>query len=261
MKRIFIPALLLFALLITPALAAEGYIGDLLAAEHREYSQTTLGSAVADSLRFVTGAEVVVLPAEALTGNLRGGAVSAEEVRRAVREDVELVSATLTAQQLYTLLEEGLSRLTVTEEETLDRESSAHPLFPQVSGCTLRVNVTSFPGERIWELRLSDGTDLLRDSPVSVTVCTSARLLAILPVEGVPLDTDPVRALIAYAETGALEKGVDSGRIQILGTADDRLIDAVPPFAILILMAVVIFFSVAFVRLNGRPVHRRYGSR
>lgn len=260
MKRILC-ACLLICLLIPTALASEaGMVYDLLVGDGAGYGETALGDAVADAMAEQTGADVAILPAGALHGNLRGGQVTREEICRAVDGSLLLATAEVTPEQLYLLLEAGLERLTVDEREQLDVQASDSELFPQISGFDLWIDASAPVGERVYELRVNGGV-LKREDGGSLTVCTAQSLLERIGISGESLETSPAAVLEAYVAGGHLEDAVTQGRIRLLGTLDDNLMDGIPLLVVVIVFAVMIVFAIAFVRHNGRPASKRYGTR
>lgn len=255
----FFPAVLL-ALLV---MGASGTLGFLLTGSGSGWQETSLGSAAADAMAYGAETPLAVLPAGAIRGNLRGGAVSEEEVLRAVDGTEPLATASLTERQLWTILEDGLSALTVDETERLDTDASDSPMFPQISGFTMRADVSAPAGERIMELCLTDGRSLSRDGEELLRLCAPAQWMEAYDLEYEPVDgaCTAARLLLDYIEAGRLEREVRLGRIQILGTLDGSLMERVSPVAVWVALAAAMVFAASYVRLHGRPAHKRYGSR
>lgn len=263
MKRVLF--LFFIICLVVPAAAAEsseriGTVFDLLSRDCAGYSETALGDAAADAMAFQTDADLAILPAGALQGNLRGGQVSREEIYHAVDGGMELAVAQVTPAQLYSLLEYGLAELTVDDTECLDTDASSSEWFPQISGFDLWIDASAPVGERVYELRI-DGNVVKRDGEGTFTLCTSFTWLCQMGIPGTAIDASPASALEAYIAAGQLEDSVTQGRIRILGTLDDNFMNSLPPFVILIVFAVVVVSAVGFVRYNGRPASKRYGTR
>lgn len=91
-----------------------------------------------------------MFPAGDLEQDLPVGEVRWEDVTRAVNEDRQLAEAEITPAQLYALLEELLSHLSVDlADESLDVEASAFAGFPQVSGFLLTVDASAPVGKGV----------------------------------------------------------------------------------------------------------------
>ncbi len=261
---ILLCAMLLALTPISAAVDAEpAELRDMLLGTDSGWSETSLGDATADAVAFGAGTQTAIVPAEAITGNLRGGPVTRDEVCHAVDGSMRLARADVTASQLYELLEDGLSSLTLNEQERLDIEASASDRFPQISGFTMRVDASAPAGERVMELCLSDGQNVGRDSTLSISLCSSAAWLDAHAIENTPLESDqtPGALLFAYIQARLLQEPVKTGRIRLLGTLDDNFMNGFSPLAIAVVMAIIVLFSIAYVRQNGRPASRRYGTR
>ena len=256
MKRLLI--VLLSMLLLIPWAQAEnsGMVADILFGADSEWSECSLGDATADAIAAGTGVEVAVLPALAIRGNLRGGQVTEEEVLRAVDGEMTLAVAEVDKATLKRLLEDGLSKLTVdVETERLDKAASSSPKFPQISGFALEVNASALVGDRVWRITMPEQYGDL------ITLCSSRQWLEELGIPCKAVEGTPADYLIDYIAWGGLTDGVETGRIRILGTLDDNFMEGIPPLAVLLVLGVVLVFAVGYVRTNGRPKSKRYGTR
>lgn len=256
MKRAAVVCLMIFLLIPWAWAGQVGMVFDLLSASGAGWGETPLGDAVADALVSQTGADVAVLPAQALKGNLRGGQVTEEEVFRAVDNEMALAVVEVDLATLERLLEDGLTELAVdVETEKLDTEASDSPKFPQISGFFLEVNATGLAGDRVWSLALCSGGE------EQVMLCTSMEWLEELGISCQPVEGTPATLFLAHIAQGSLAKGLETGRIRILGTLDDHFMVGIAPLVILILLGVILVFAVSYVKINGRPASKRYGTR
>ena len=139
-----------------------------------------LGGLVADCVRWVAQTDLAIVPAGDLEQDLPVGEVRWEDVTRAVNEDRQLAEAEITPAQLYALLEELLSHLSVDlADESLDVEASAFAGFPQVSGFLLTVDASAPAGERAYAVTLEDGTVLDReDESTLLTMASTEHLIS-----------------------------------------------------------------------------------
>ena len=114
-KTIFFSLFFSFLLFTAPAVSAQEptcMLSDMLYGENSGWSETSLGSAAADALVWETDAQAAILPGGIFRGNLRGGALTQDEIAQAVDSDVPLAVAQVTPAQLFSLLggRFGLSR-------------------------------------------------------------------------------------------------------------------------------------------------------
>lgn len=255
MKRVLMACLLVFLLISRAHAEPVGMVEDLLSGEHSGWGESPLGDAVADAIAVGTGADVVVLPAQAIRGNLRGGQVSDTEVLRAVDDKMVLAVAEVDLITLELLLEDGLTRLTMTEAEKLDAQASDFERFPQISGFRLEVNVPGLVGERVWRITLPEHLG------ETVTVCSAQGWLEELGIPCQQVEGTPATYAMAYIAQGGLSSGVESGRIRMLGTMDDDFMEGIPPIVVFVVLGIILVFAVGYVRVNGRPASKRYGTR
>lgn len=191
-----------------------------------------LGSAAADAAVYACGADFAVLCGGDFAGNLAPGPLTWGQLQFAFRQDAPLVLCEVTAGQLKTLLEFCLSRMTVDEKTLLiDREASAFDAFPQISGFTLRYDVSAPVGSRVLEMTADGGEQLDSEDTRRVyrIVCTE-RLLSggfgSLP-EDYSYDSTGVtvcQALGRYIADGRMRDYTDEKRIVCIGSADNTLI-------------------------------------
>lgn len=139
-----------------------------------------LGALTTTSALQAAQADVAILPAADLENDLPVGAVSWGDLIQAVNEDRELALVVITPAQLYEMLEYGLSYLVLdTEQEKLLRDASHFDGFPQIAGFTLTADASAAPGERVYQVRLNDGTELLpNDTQTQLRLVSTTYLLS-----------------------------------------------------------------------------------
>ena len=263
-KTIFFSLFFSFLLFTAPAVSAQEptcMLSDMLYGENSGWSETSLGSAAADALVWETDAQAAILPGGIFRGNLRGGALTQDEIAQAVDSDVPLAVAQVTPAQLFSLLESGFSHLTLNERERLDKDLSDSDAFPQFSGIFVRADASAPPGTRIMSLTL-DGSELTPEDLGTITLCAPVALLEACgkSLQQLPASRTVSAILYDYISSGALSQPPES-RLELIGTLDDSFMDHFPPAALALVLAVIILFAAVSVRHNGRPHSRRYGTR
>jgi len=121
--------------------------------------ETALGDYVADALRLGSGADLAIECGGHLVRSLPGGTLTEAEVRGVFAQDLEVIVAELTAEQLFRTLEYAVGPLRLDEAEGLDRDSAAD-CFPQISGFSFEFDVSQLPGRRVRRVVLADGQEL-----------------------------------------------------------------------------------------------------
>ncbi len=250
MKRLIF-LFLSISLLLLPAAALSGQSGLLLRSTEEGgtvCSDTPLGSYAADTLRLAAGADLALLPSDLLGINLPPGTVDEAVLSASLLRDEAVYTVTLTPADLAALLEVAASRLTTNIEESLDREASNWGGFLQVSGILVIYDVPAPVGERVYSLKLADGTEL--DPADDATTLTAALPASLLEGGyGFP-------ALTAEEEVGTLyelmlrriaDEGIeaepDSRRILLYGCRENDLIDYFPPGLIVMVVLIFAFFG------------------
>ena len=191
--------------------------------------ETALGDVAADAIRTVLGVDVALLNGGAIRANLQGGEVTGSDLQMAFPKDEALVTASVTGAQLRTLLEAGVSQITVDENDQVDWSASASDGFPQISGFAFVYDPSAPSGERVTELE-REGKPVEEDA-VLLLACPESMAAGDY---GYPMLTDcrktaeTVRsALAAYLE-GTTVEVPRLGRITRIGTADDTILDQIP---------------------------------
>ena len=205
-----------------------------------------LGAAVADAARAAACVDVAVMNGGDLAGNLRPGEVTWEELLFLFTEDRPLVTASVSVEQLYTLLEFCLSRMCVDPVSLrMDEEASAFAAFPQLSGCTLRYDISAPVGERIVSLTLDSGEALARDDTRTLRiVCTDYLLVGGYGGYGEPIDAEPLgltacEALARYVADGSMGDYTEAERVKRVGSADVTIASELGLNGLLILLVAI----------------------
>ena len=87
-------------------------------------TETSFGSLAADAVQAWCGAQIALLPSGEFGANLQAGAVTQEALNHCLLRDSELAVASLTAAELYEVLETGVSHLILRADSTIDRDLS-----------------------------------------------------------------------------------------------------------------------------------------
>lgn len=245
--------LLFAALLATPALGYEWEepVGTLsvqlnsLLRESPGCGECQLGELVALAVRQQQGADVAIVPAAVLENDLPVGTVTWGDICNAVDENEELVTVRITSSQLYELLEGGFSQLVIDyENETLLPAESEFEGFPQVDGFYLKVDGSARAGERVYALKLDDGTSLGREDHETVLMLATTKSV----LEGdygysIAVDYRGTGETVATALAGYLradERTAISGdRIQIIGVAGHTLVSRFSKWTLISILAVI----------------------
>ena len=140
--------------------------------------ETAIGDLCADAARWASGADIAILCSGDIGGNLIGGDITYGDCKRVFYEDKALAVVEVTPAQLKDILETGVSHMTLSEEEMIDREASAWGGFPQISGFEFSYDVAAMVGNRVHEIRM-DGVVLdLTDASTLLKLCATAEMLS-----------------------------------------------------------------------------------
>lgn len=231
-----VTALLLTAAVSASALAAEiGTLNKAPRAMEQEtpyISQCELGSAVADAFCAAGQTQIALVETGLLAGDLIQGDLTRADVERVFAADERLATATLTAEQLYALLEQAVAQITVDPQtEHIDESSVNNPAFCQISGFTFRYDASAPAGERVTSVRLDDGTELKRtDESDGITVTAEESLLAGLAAES--LDETCVDALCSYVSAHTELPEGEQERISVIGARENTIVGLFPRWLI-----------------------------
>jgi hypothetical protein len=198
--------------------------------------QCSLGSAVADALRWSTGADVAVIPADALIKNLLPGQRTLTDLSACVADSSPICTVSVTPKQLKAFLEAGVSHLTLDETTLeLDQTASAFDGFPQVGGLSYRCDLSAPVGSRILELSLSDGGKLdLNDQETLLTLAAPQSMLdgsyGYPVLKGATTQTVTLpQALLRFIADGQIDSTYSgSAQVKWIGVANDSILGDLP---------------------------------
>lgn len=205
--------------------------------------ETLPGDIYADAVREAAGTEFAVVSAGVFSENrLTHGKVYPSDVSGSLTKDARIVTAFVTAPELKAILEEAVSGIVLDmETEAVLREESYSVRFLQISGFTMVCDVSAPAGDRIMTVT-AGGEELdMTDGGRTFTLAADEETLA-----GFDMSTDTSYtlsdALMEYLpELDGLTE-YPTGRISIVGTTDNRLIDSIPVWAVAF---AAVFFTLA----------------
>ena len=228
-------------LLCQPCLAAEAVIGTSTRAMSpnatsqslgARLEETALGDYVADALRLGIGADIAIVPGGMLTRSLPGGSVTRADAQGIFADDQMVYTVELTEQQLFALLEEGVSTLVLDDAERLEAGSGADA-FPQVSGFAFVFDASQKAGKRVRSVTLDDGTALSKGGDRTLTAALPASMLDgslgfadLKDLAATPVDTAS-ELLCAHIQGQGQVEIPEVGRITRQGTSDQTLYERV----------------------------------
>ena len=225
---------------LCPAYAA--YSSGQILSDGDRCTECALGNLGADALRAATGADVALFASGDLGESLAQGEISEAALRRSFPNNADITVVTLSAAELRSLIEAGLSTLTLAEDESLDRAAAANDGFFCVSGFTLVCNATNPAGSRVYSWSLAEDR--------SYTVAVSAAY-----AEGAVVGTlwDMLDSYIFSQETLAVPA---TNRIDIIGANENKIVgDVISKNYIYLIVGVILFFGVIRT-LNPRTAEK-----
>ena len=213
-----------------PSTCAESYLMDL----------------AADAALEESGSQLVLLPAEAVSGSLDQGAVFQSDLERIIAEDQPLVLAELSPAELKEMLEIGVSKLTKDNSDKIDVSASAWEGFPQMAGgegFSWEYDVSAPVGERVQYIKMNGEELDLTDEESKFTVCSVPAMfdgsLGYSPVDYQESELTLRQALHDYcAAQESIEK--PASRCNVIGSGDYTLISRFPKSVII---AICVFIS------------------
>lgn len=224
---------------------------------------SALGNAAAEAARTWAGTDLAILNGGDLGADLQPREVTWEEVQRAFSTDRALAMVTVTVEELWQLLESGVSHAVLNDQLKIDREASSFGGFPQIAGFTFTYDMSAPVGQRIYSVILDSGEALDReaDGGRELTLCATEYMLTggyDYPAVGGQIRL--LEATMAEAMADALAQGkleaVDyGGRVRVIGSGDDTLISTDPMMVILFLAVMVL--ATAGLRLRRKMEFRR----
>lgn len=219
----------------------------------------SLGSAAADAARAAAGADLAILNGGDLGAGLQPGAVTWETLQHSFSTSRTLATVTVTAEELWQILETGVSHAVLDEHLKIDREASSFDGFPQISGFRFTYDMSAPVGERIYSVTLDGGETLDRsDTARTFTLCATEYMLTggygyPVPAQPLhPLGLDTAQALADAVAQGTLDADAYEGsaRIRVIGCGDDTLLATSP-------MAVILFLAVLVLATAGLNLRRK----
>lgn len=254
MKRLgygLLAAAVFCLLACSPALAAEdgGIAGtvDTLIRGNTGYGsaieETDLGDVAADALAAVSGADAAIVNGGELRANLQAGPRTHSDFEAVFAENRTLAVADVTVEQLWSILEYGVSFAVLGENLKIDEERSAFDGFPQVSGLWFQYDLSAPVGERVTHVELDDGRALARDDrETHLTLCATEYMLSggygYESVKYERLDLGLADALADYAGSAVVTQPSGS-RIRTIGSYDKPLISRVTVFLVALVACVI----------------------
>lgn len=216
-------------------------------------AQTTLGGAAADAARQLTGADIAILNGGDFYGNLQPGEVSEKDIEAVFLEDRYLAVTTVTCGELRGILEHGVGAITVSDNETIDRDASSDGRFPQISGFTFTYDASAPAGSRVVSILNEQGREL--DGSAALTLAATAHMLSggygYDEISGYRLsDISLPAALGAYiAQLGTLDEP-SADRITVIGVRDAPIMGGVSFGVIAIVLIVFVLFVAKSKTMN-----------
>lgn len=224
---------------------------------------SALGNAAAEAARIWAGTDLAILNGGDLGADLQPREVTWEEVQGAFSTDRALATVTVTVEELWQLLESGVSHAVLDDQLKIDREASSFGGFPQIAGFTFTYDMSAPVGQRIYSVTLDSGEALDReaDGGRELTLCATEYMLTggyDYPAVGGQIRLLGVTMAEAMADAlaqGKLEAVDYGGRVRVIGSGDDTLISTDPMMVILFLAVMVL--ATAGLRLRRKMEFRR----
>ena len=262
-KRYIAAILVAAVILIVPLSSAAAYedseiIGEVpillkadeeLGGKNIRNQQCSLGSAAADAARLAAGTDFAILNGGDFEGNLPPGEADWQRIQGVFSNDRELAEVSVTATELWQILEHGVSKAVLNEELKIDRKASEFDGFPQVSGFKFCYDMSAPVGERIYSVTADNGEKIDRgDTEHIFTLCASAFLLD--GGYGYPVSAGSVtelgitqaEALAAAIASGSIKEATvknSEKRIKVIGSGDYNLLETSPGIVIIIALVLI----------------------
>ena len=221
--------------------------------KNAENQACSLGCAAADAARLAAGTELAILNGGELGGDLAAGETTWAEIQAVLPSDYPLARVTVTAEELWQMLEWGVSRTVLDEQLKIDREASCFEGFPQVSGFRFTYDMSAPMGERVYSVTLDSSEELDRtDGEREFTLCATDYMLS--GGYGYPVPERPVQTLeLTCAEAMAAALAADAlnpddyeqiDRVTVIGCGDYNLMSTSPK-VVLVLLAVLVLIKIS----------------
>ena len=257
-------ALFLAGMMSVTAFAQDQVIGRLdtapkpLGTEQPYYAQCELGSVCADAFRACAEADIALVNVGDLGDDLIQGEVTAQDISDVLPFDRELAVARVTPRQLYGLLEHAVSEVVLDmETEYVDEEASLFDGFCQISGITLRYDVSAPVGQRIMEIKLSDGTPLSPEDETTLLILCGSRFMfeggyGFPEIQAELLSCTQAEALADHVSAHRALPTEEQERIVFVGARQTAFLGVIPRELIFI----AAFLLCVLLALNGTKLKR-----
>lgn len=185
------------------------------------YQSEPLGNFIADAYRFQTGATVAIVDAGSIGAGIKAGAVTKADLLAVLPENRTIQTKRITPKVLKIALESSVSELGLLDDYSVD-PATATVRFPQLSGCTVDVNLKNEPGKRIIKIVLDNGVSLnLTDDRSTLIIAGSHTILSgsndydIFALQPVVEEYGPEgQALLDYLRSSGEYQDYSQARIQ-----------------------------------------------
>ena len=201
--------------------------------DNAKYRECTLGDAVADAIRTSLGVDIAIVCGGDLFRNLPSGEITWDGLKSTFVEDRTLATVDVTPKELCSILESGLSHITLDKTDTIDIASSAYDGFPQISGFSITYDSSGPIGKRVYELRIN-GTEIDRGDDTTILKLAATEFM-LSGGYGLPVVKDAVvseftlsTAFAQYMNKGMAEYDQTGLRIYPLGAQNGSLIAMYP---------------------------------
>lgn len=216
-------------------------------------AELSFGSFAADALRDAYGSDFAIWCVGELKQNLQAGDITYAALEQCIRYDRDTMAVQITPAQLKVLLEALFSHLVLNEKEQIDQAASDFDGYPEISGFTVRCDVSAPTGSRILSVVSEDGQELdLSDDTTLYTLSGSTELLSglyggddLTSFVWKSLSENQRQIVASYISSlGTISSEPSSGRITVIGARDNNLLGDVPPVFII---GVVLMITICFV--------------
>lgn len=214
-------------------------------------TETSVGNALADAARHAADGDWCIIPGGLICNNIIAGDVTWRALTLVLPEDAFLAEANVTIAQLRELIEQCVAHVVLDDTQTIDYVASRFDGYPQISGFTLRYDVSRPVGERVVYIKNADDVALdLEDDSTTIRLISTAGLL------GGEYGTDALdytlltptlrEAFAQFIRAGGLT-GEERGRVKVAGSSDNTLLGDFPiELAALTLIFLVLAFRVFY---------------
>lgn len=216
-------------------------------------TETGVGNAAADAVLLAADADIALIPGGLIQNNIIAGEVTYERLEILFETNEPLVTAQMTPAALKTFLEDALSHIVLDDILAIDHAASEFSGYPQISGFTLRYDVSAPVGERVLDIKLQGEAELSPEDSQTVLQVASVQSMfdgsrGLPVVEYTALDVSILDAMVELTASGGLT-GEETGRVRVVGSSDDTLLGDFP----VLLAALILIFVVAGFRVFYHP--------